>query len=83
MSLFSIVLIVAVILFVREEVLSSLYRSELKRANEEYEEYKRAIRRERYLQEAFLEEPSKGSVPTLTTGGAQTSKEEQRFYPAA
>ncbi len=43
MSFISITLIIAAILFIREEVLSMSYRKEIKEATEAYEEYRRSL----------------------------------------
>lgn len=82
MSVFSITLIVAVILFVREEVLSSLYRKELQRANEEYEAYRRALRCESLSSEGLLQSGSEGDAYALGEGERSEGKSEW-FYPAA
>lgn len=56
MSVFGVTLIVAVVLFIREEVLSSVCRKELARANEEYEEYCVALKKETLRGQELLEE---------------------------
>ena len=72
MSIFSITVIVAVILFIREEILSSYYRKELKRVSEEYEAYRRALLLEQREQDLLLEKP--GERVLLSSGCAARSE---------
>ena len=67
MSVFGVTLIVAVILFIREEILSSVCRKELVRANEEYEAYRLALKREMLLMQEL---PAEGVLePCLVEEG--------------
>lgn len=79
MSLLSAVLIVALILFVREEILSAGYRREIKRAQEAYElSLKNAMQEERF---PALSQGGRTSVqsPSLSDGNGQ----DYAFFDAA
>ena len=69
MSIFSITLIVTVILFIREEILSAPYRKELKRAKEEYEAY------EELMEEGLLYAPSQRAELQTGCGTVRRTRE--------
>lgn len=78
MSIFSITLIVTVILFIREEILSAPYRKELKRAKEEYEAYEaycRAVKKEELMEEGLLYAPSQRAELQTGCGTVRRTRE--------
>lgn len=86
MSVFGITLLVAVVLFIREEILSSLCRKELQRANEAYDAYQDSLRRERLWDRDLLED---GGHLCVEEGGRISDQkmrgreEECSLFPAA